>query len=112
MQRVTSKIFIIPFIAVMLFWTLFMVLLVGAGILASSFPGQYSRLANGLGGSVAALVAVYVFLRLQRKSLASIGLTWEYGSMGRFILGFIIGSIALALMIASLYVFANVEWKR
>ena len=88
-----------------------MLLLVGAGMLGSFFPGQLSRLAYGLGGTAAALVATYLFLRLQQSSFAYAGLNWLTGSFRRFIIGLIIGGVTLAIMLTTLYILTEIQWK-
>jgi uncharacterized protein len=98
-------------VTVFIFWLAFMLLLVGTGMLSALLPGAFSRLAYGLGGTVAALVATYLVLRLQKSSFTFIGLTWERGSILRFIIGVIIGGVSLAVMLWLMYVLTGLEWK-
>jgi len=112
MHRIYSKLFNVPLINSVLFWIAFILLLVGAGILSSSFPGQGSRLAYGIGGTGAALLTTYLFIHLHRSSFTSIGLHWDNKSALRFFLGLLLGGIVMAIIIAILYSITNLQWER
>ena len=112
MQLINSKLFKIPIFIIILFWFVFILLLVGAGILSSSFPGQSSRLAYGIGGTAAALLTTYLFLRLHNSTFSSIGFHWDNKSARKFFLGLLIGGITMAIIIAILYCLTNLQWER
>ncbi|HEY4335838.1 MAG TPA: CPBP family intramembrane glutamic endopeptidase [Puia sp.] len=77
------------FLRVFFFWIVFLLLWMGL----SRFIG------NGLGGCTAALGATLLFLRIERRAFASIGLVWERRTPGRFLLGIGLGAGLYGLIV-------------
>jgi uncharacterized protein len=99
-------------ILVLLFWMVFIGLLLCSGIVASFFHSNYNRYVNGILGSITAFFTIYLFLRFQKISFASIGLRLEKRTLFRFIRGFAFGSIVLAIMLVILYGVAGIRWEK
>lgn len=79
---------------------LFTLLLMGFSFLKSFFPASAERWAHGILGSVAAVIATFVFIRLDRSSFKAAGLVPDKGSPGRFLVGFFIGIGLMGLLTA------------
>jgi len=76
-----------------LLWCLFIVLLFTGGIyLVKLFPLTWERFTYGFTATIAACLATWAILKLERKSLVEIGLAWQTGTLARFFNGLLIGS--------------------
>lgn len=67
------------------------------------FPDSFERYAQGILGTIAVLITVYVFLRIEKKSLKDYGLNWEKSSLKKFWIGLALGvGIAAVLMLVQI----------
>ncbi|MBO9660824.1 MAG: CPBP family intramembrane metalloprotease [Chitinophagaceae bacterium] len=85
-----------------LFWILFEILLFGTGNLSWFVPTAAVRWMQAFFGVASAIVLVYLFLRIEKKSLADIGLTVNRKTPLRFAGGIIIGTIIIGCILALL----------
>lgn len=79
---------------------LFTLLMMGFSFLKSFFPASAERWAHGILGSLAAVIATFVFIRIDRSSFKAAGLVPDKGSLGRFGVGFFIGIGLMGLLTA------------
>lgn len=87
----------------LLLWiqNLFFLFLVGQ-FLVKAFAAKWERALYGILGTLAALLATYILLRLEKKSLKDIGLYWQRTSIQRFFIGIIVGAICFAILLSLL----------
>ncbi len=85
----------------------FIVLLVICGLIRTAFPSLYNMLIYGTLGSFAGFLAVWVFLKPEKKPFSTVGLIWEKQTGFRFILGIIIGTILFTAMLFTLLFFSE-----
>lgn len=87
-----------------IFCILFTVLIVLFSYLKPFIPAQFERAAHATIGTIAAVVATAIFLRIDKRSFASIGLQWERGTIKRFLAGTGIGLVLMGgISVAVLY---------
>jgi uncharacterized protein len=92
-----------------LFCIVFTALLVVFTMFKSYVPQQYERFAHGFAGIAAALLTTAVFLRIDKRTFASVGLRLEKATLGKFFAGLLIGVVLTALMFFCLVVFGNMK---
>lgn len=72
-------------------------------------PLQYERYTYGVIGMAAAFLVTWVFLKVDKKIFADIGLQWEPATVKRFFTGFGIGLLISAAMMFSLCLFIGLK---
>ena len=92
---------------------LFCILFTGFLVLFSFFKGllptQFERFAHGIIGMAAAFLTTYLFLRIEKRTFADIGLRFEKTTLKKFAIGFLIGLGITILMFACLIVFGGMR---
>jgi len=76
-------------------------LFVLCSFLKSFVPGSMERLAHGTIGTLVALGTTYLFLRIDKKSFADIGLKFEKATLKRFFSGVLAGIVLMGLLALS-----------
>lgn len=89
------------------FIVFFIGLLIVSGLIRMAFPPMYNLLIYGILGSLAGFLAVWLFLKTEKKTFASIGLVWEKKTMARFLYGTLTGAIIFAILLFSLLFFSE-----
>lgn len=97
---------------VLLFYVSCVVLLMIAAPLGSRLPGQWPKIATGLMTSVAALVLTVLFVRWDGVRLADVGAALGRKSVARLGLGFVIGSLMVAVQSGCVLAGGHVQWVR
>ncbi len=91
--------------------TLFCIVFIGLHISFSFFksavPAKYERLAHGTLGTIAAILATFIFLKIDRKSFADIGLILEKNTPIKFLTGVLIGIVLMGLSVLSVVYFSD-----
>ena len=85
-----------------LFCFVFIVILIGLSFFKSLIPGRFERFAHGIAGTVAALITTYIFLRVDKRTFADIGLRFERTTLLKFIGGFLVGIVITTVMLLSM----------
>jgi len=88
------------------FILLFMLLLYISSKVQMLFPPIKGSFMYGVMGTVGAMISVWIFLKIDRKSFASIGMTWEAKTPLRFIYGLGIGILIFVIVIVCLLQFS------
>lgn len=96
----------------LLFWILFIALLFVSGNISNMIPFEMPRLIYGILGVASAWLLIWIFLRTENKSFASIGLSWKKDALPKFFLGLLIGSFIMAVLIFALTFFTGVRLNR
>jgi membrane protease YdiL (CAAX protease family) len=81
-------------VRVILFWVLFLLLWMAplySGLLPQ--PAGFRMWNNAICGCLAAFATTAIFLRMEKRSFADAGLSWQKGTLGRFLLGIGIGVV-------------------
>ena len=94
-----------------LFCAVFTGLLIILSFAKGFIPNEFERLTHGIIGTLAALLATVLFLRLDRKRFSDIGLTFERKTVIKFFVGVIIGVVVMGLLATSVIYFSNLEIK-
>ncbi len=95
------------------FWIVFMGLLfVLASQLKAFFPAKWERYVYGILGTIAAFIATWVFLKIEKRSFSDIGLVWERGSAFRFVKGILLGTVIFIFIIIILLSFTELQMER
>lgn len=90
------------------YWAVFIVLLFLAGWqLGNKLPARWERFAYGMLGTLAAYVAVWIMLRVEKKTFADYGLRWQRDTFFKFIKGLFVGTVILSVIIIILLVFTQ-----
>lgn len=76
------------------------------------FPGKWNRFVYGIFGTISAILATWVFLKIEKKSFKDIGLVWERATMIRFFKGILIGIVIFILLIIILLSFTELQLER
>lgn len=92
-----------------LFCFVFTGLFVALSISKNLFEAGSERLAHGLLGTLAGLIATAIFLKIDRKRFKDIGLTFERETLVRFVIGILIGIILMGLLACSVIYFTGVS---
>lgn len=94
---------------------LFCIVSVGLMALFSSakffFPAKYERYWYGIIGTCAALIATTIFVRIEKKKFADIGLYADKKTLLRFFVGFLIGVTVTSIMVGIILIFGGVKLK-
>jgi membrane protease YdiL (CAAX protease family) len=90
-----------------LFCIVFTVLFVIFSFTKTFVPGKFERIAHGAIGTIVALLTTYLFLKIDKKSFADIGLKFEKTSLKKFIFGILIGIAIMGLLTLSVILFSN-----
>ena len=72
-------------------------------------PGKFERFAHGIAGTIAAFVTTYIFLRIDKRSFADIGMRLERKTLTRFIIGFVIGLALTGILMLGMAYIAGLE---
>lgn len=94
-QKVISLVKSISFIV------LYLILGAVLSQLKSLFQPEFERYAQGILGTIGAIITVIIFLRIEKKSFKDYGLNWEKTSLKKFILGLSLGIVLAAGMMLS-----------
>lgn len=95
---------------VICYWILFLLLLFIAGAyIVSMFPASWERYVYGITGTLAAFAALWIFLKIEKKSFSDYGLGWQHHTISRFIKGMIIGAAAFGIIILILCSFTDLR---
>lgn len=82
-----------------LFWLIFILLLMAAGLFNNmAMPFKWHHLSYGILGTLGAVTATFILLKVERKSFADYGLQWQRKTLSNFLIGFIIGIICFAII--------------
>lgn len=73
------------------------------------FPPQFERYAQGIVGTAAAIVAVLIFLRIERKSWKDFGLIWEKATIPRFLKGLVLGMLLATVLLLVQILYSDLE---
>lgn len=93
-----------------LYWTLFMLLLFVAGIfIVRMFPASWERFVYGISGTIGSFIAVWVLIKIEKRSFADYGLNWQKNTVVKFIKGLIIGAVGFGLIIVILLLFSELK---
>lgn len=102
------------FLLCLLFWIIFLALLFAGGIyLVKLFPSTWERFSYGFTATIAACLAILAIIKIDRKSLAEIGLVWQPGTLSRFFNGILIGSVLMGIILSSVMLFTGIrlQWN-
>lgn len=94
-----------------IFWLLLLAMLLLTGPITPMFPQQAQRFSFGVLGTVAALLLTWLFLKHEGCTLKDIGLVWQSGTLGRFLIGLVIGSALFGLILLTLLLFTPLQIK-
>jgi membrane protease YdiL (CAAX protease family) len=76
--------------------------------LAKSFiPQKFERIVHGIIGTIAALLTTFLFLKIDKKSFADIGLKFEGTTIKKFFIGIIAGIGIMGLMTISVIIYSD-----
>ncbi|MEL6674026.1 MAG: type II CAAX endopeptidase family protein [Bacteroidota bacterium] len=73
------------------------------------FPPQFERYAQGILGTIGVLMTVFIFLRVEKKTLKDYGLNWESTSLKKFSLGLGLGIVLALVMMLSQVFYSGLE---
>jgi len=96
----------------LLFWVVFVVALFGSSKLAHLAPPEWTRLAQAILGTLAALFLIRIFLRVEKRSFADVDLVWQRGTLPRFLLGLVIGAALLGVALIALVGLTDLQLLR
>jgi membrane protease YdiL (CAAX protease family) len=71
---------------------------------------KYERYVYGIGGSLSALLLLWLFLRFERRSFKEMGLRWENKTFIRFLKGIAIGVLLFAMIVFILIAFTDLHF--
>lgn len=71
------------------------------------FPAEYERYAQGFLGTIGALLTVFVYLKVEKKSARDYGLNWKKNTLAKFAVGLVLGLVVAAIMI-----FSQIEYSQ
>lgn len=97
-----------------LLWCLFIVILFTGGIyLVKLFPLTWERFTYCFTATIAACLATWAILKIERKSLAEIGLAWQTGTLARFFNGLLIGSLLMGILLCLIMLLTGIrlQWN-
>lgn len=95
---------------VFIYWILFIgVLMLVGRFLNPAFPVQYEQFVYGIGCTIGTFVLTYFFIRSEKKTLREYGLSWESGTLFRFLKGLFYGLLIFAGLIVLLVVAGGVR---
>jgi membrane protease YdiL (CAAX protease family) len=80
--------------------------------LVSLFPASWERILYGVFGTISALLAAWLFLRIEKKSFREIGLIWESGTFIRFFKGLLTGTLIFSIILIILLSFTELQIER
>lgn len=99
-----------PLLQVLLFWLLFLALLfVGAILVTQDLEGALNRYVYGAIGTVAALLATAVLLRMNRLGWVDAGLRGDHYSALRFIAGFAAGLALVGAILVLVFLHTGIR---
>ncbi len=97
----------------LLYWIVFLILLFLAGSqLKPIFPDNWNEFVYGIFGTLAALIATRILLKIDKKSFAEYGLVWQKGTLVRFLKGLALGTSIFLLIILTLILFTELQIDR
>lgn len=109
-SNIKAKFIIKAILFCVVFTGLFIILSLTKGF----FPNNPERIAHGMIGTVAALLATFLFLKFDRKKFSDIGLVFQRNTIANFLVGIVVGVTLMgALALSVLYLTnASVEVNR
>lgn len=75
------------------------------------FPPQFERYAQGILGTIGAILTVIAFLKIENKTFKDLGLNWERTSLVKFVIGLLLGIVIASVMILSQVGYSNLEFS-
>jgi membrane protease YdiL (CAAX protease family) len=73
------------------------------------FPPQFERYAQGILGTIGAIITVMIFLKIEKKTLKDYGLIWEKTSAKKFAYGLTLGIVLALGMMLSQVIYSGLE---
>lgn len=73
------------------------------------FPQEFERYAQGITGTIGVLIAVLIFLKLEKKTLKDYGLNWDKRTFSKFGLGLLLGVVLASIMMLSQIAYSQLE---
>lgn len=96
-----------------IFWALFLFLLfIGIMFIAKLFPASWERFVYGITGTIAALIATWILLKIDRKKFSEIGLAWQNKPFLNFFKGIAIGSFVFGVLLSALLLFTELRIEK
>jgi membrane protease YdiL (CAAX protease family) len=90
-----------------LFCVAFTVLFIILSLAKGFIPHSGERLAHGILGTLAALIATIIFLRVDKKKFADIGLSVNRYTLLKFFFGVVVGILVMGIMVISVWYFTT-----
>ena len=95
------------------FWIIFIFLLyLSASLASSSLPPRWERFSFGICGSIVAFITAWIFLKIEKRSFADIGLVWQRATIARFLKGILIGTAIFGFILIILLGFTELRIER
>jgi len=96
----------------LLYWTIFLVLLFLSGSqLTNILSADWYKFVYGTLGTISALLATYLILKIEGKSFSEYGLAWDKETLFKFIKGLFWGTIIFMAIILVLVLFTDIHIK-
>lgn len=90
----------------------FIILLVGTSFISMMFAGKsFTGFSYGMVGTICALLAVFIFIKIDGTTFKAIGLYWERQTLGRFAIGLIIGIAIFMFIFLTIAVSCGLDFK-
>jgi uncharacterized protein len=94
-----------------LFCLLFIGLFVFFSFIKSFLPVKFETLGYGLIGTTAAFLITFLFLKIDKKTFADIGLKWENATLKKFFTGIVLGFGIMGLMTFGVIYFSGFKME-
>jgi uncharacterized protein len=95
----------------MLFCLLFTGLFVFFSFVKPFIPFKFERLGYGIMGTTAALLITFLFLKIDKKTFADIGLKFENATLKKFFIGIVVGAGIMGLMTIGVIYFSGFKME-
>ena len=93
------------------YWILFLIFLwVSGAQLARLFPSFWFNCVYGIGGTLGALMATWIMLKIEKRSFADYGLIWQKRTFFNFFTGLLTGTLIFLSIIIFLLVFTDLQF--
>ncbi len=97
------------FLKSILFCVVFTGFLVILSSAKSFVPPNFERLAHGVVGTIAGILATVIFLKFDKKKFSDIGLRFDRNTIVKFFAGVVIGIIIMGILAAGVLYFTKLE---
>lgn len=94
-----------------LYWSFYILLLVGTSFIAHTFSQLWFRYAYGIGGCLSIYLITFWFLKRNKKSFADVGLRFEPKTLFRFLQGFLLGTLFICALYGAVLVLEDVRFE-